>query len=155
MSQKINPIAFRLGVKQTWLELRDPISNSLEKQINLDYVNFMVRKLIIGIFKQFNFISSEIHIGYKSNRIIKVTLSCWNSDPKSNKKKTLSTIITLIHLILSIRFPLFQFRLHILEVPDYSSNAEILSTHVANSIAKSPMQFKFILKNLALRKIQG
>ena len=117
----------------------------------------MVRKLIVGIFKQFNFIPSEIHIGYKSNRVIKVTLSCWNSSSsrETTKKKTLSTILTLVHLILSIRFPHFKFKLNVLEVPDYSSNAEILSTHVANSIAKSPMQFKFILKNLALRKIQG
>ena len=127
----------------------------------------MVRKLITGIFKQFNFLPSEIHIGYKSRRVIKVTFSCWNSasalrtsSSKENtkevdKKKTLSTILTLVHLILSIRFPQFKFRLHVLEVPDYSSNAEILSTHVANSIAKSPMQFKFILKNLALRKIQS
>lgn len=157
MSQKINPIAFRLGVKQTWLELRDPISNSLEKQINIEYVNYIVRKLIIGIMKKNNYIPSEIHLSYKTKRVIKITLTCWNATTikETTPKKTLNTIINLLHLILSLRFPLFNFYFHVVEVQDYTTNAEILSTHLANTIGKSPMQFKFILKNLALKKIQN
>lgn len=58
--KKINPTAFRLTVKQTWWTISDS---------SFIYQDIFIRKLIKGIYKSFNILTSQIGIKRKGKHI--------------------------------------------------------------------------------------
>jgi len=131
MGHKINPTAYRLSIKSTWL--------STSPWFKLD---LWIKKLVNGVFLSFNYFTSPsmiIHTKYS----IKIILLVY--DNSLEKLFRINYIICLIKSILELKFNkkiVFIIR----ETKNKTSNAKILGDWLAYNLQRQPNKLKIIEK---------
>ncbi len=140
MSQKINPISFRIGLLQLW----NVTASSYDKKINFFYLN---QKHILEKYLKFLFAKTQIHIGnfvwvFKINKIF-LLINCENSIiPKFEFQYIYNILARISEKIFSI-----PFQVYLIKHNSWSTSSELIKSYLVYSSTKS-FSIKTILKNI-------
>lgn len=131
MGHNINPTAFRLSVKLTWLTTISKIK-----------IDIWIRKLVNGVFLAFNYFTSQIMLMHSTN-YLKIILIVF--DNSYTKTPRISYIVELLKTILENKLNkkiIFIVR----ETKNKTSNAKILADWIAYNLQKQPNKIKLLDK---------
>ena len=131
MGHKINPNAYRLSIKSSWL--------STSPLFKLD---LWINKLVNGVFLAFNYLTSPCMIIHTKNSIKLIILVYDNS---LNRLFRIDYVIVLIKAILELKLNkkiIFIVR----ETKNKTSNAKILADWLAYNLQINPNKFKLLDK---------
>jgi len=131
MGHKINPTAYRLSIKLSWLST-----------ISLIKLDFWIRKLVNGVFLAFNYFTSPCMLIHTTN-YLKILVIIY--DNSYNKNPRYAYIIEFLKAILEKKYNkkiIFIVR----ETKNKTSNAKILADWLAYNLQKQPNKLKLLEK---------
>lgn len=157
--KKINPTAYRLGIKQTWWTISHTSKNGPIGSII--FQDYFIRSLIKGILSSFNIFTSQIGIKRKGKNIF-IDLLVFPSSYQYNQKEKFITSMNSPHVKLSdINSPLSQ-NISKIGIWSFIKSSKITSKSLVNKFylegGKSPFRLEYVRSLIQLilnKKFEG